>query len=446
MPRNPQSLRQLDPAWEIMNRVAEPYIKVTELVNGFGPARVLHVAVELDLFSKLANEGKSAAQLSVLVDAEPRALELLLNALTGLGLLRKEAERFYDTPISHTYLSRTGPKYLGSLILHLARRWSDWGELEKAVRTGRSVRSMDQVRDDPMELEYLIRGMHELALARGDARYLSRAIPLGRCRRLLDVGGGPGTYAAMFCHENPGLQAVVLDLPATLKITRRILREFDRTGRVSTMAGDYRSDKIKGAPYDVVLISNILHAEDEDTNRALLSRVRDALTPGGILIIKDHILGEDHTTPPQGALFGLQMMLLSNGRTYSFVEISSWLEAAGFDGMVEVPMETPMNVSLVFAMRPGKRPLAMLPKPAARVAAVEVELPDAAAEVKEGSGNGRPEPRLAAPPLRAARKPAARPPSRVSARARPGKATAKKSAPKQTKRSTAKPSTAKTRR
>jgi SAM-dependent methyltransferase len=229
--------------------------------------------------------------------------------------------------------------------------------------------------------------MHELAIARGDARYLSRAVPLGRCRKLLDLGGGPGTYAAMFCHANRKLEAVVMDLPATLKVTRRILREFDRTGRVTTLPGDYRTDKIKGAPYDVILVSNILHAESEETNRDLMQRIREALVPGGILVIKDHVMGDDHTTPPNGALFALQMMLVSAGRTYSFAEISGWLQAAGFEDMVEIPVEPPMNVSLVFALRPGKRPLAMLPKPAARVGEATLRLADALAHDLESDAS-----------------------------------------------------------
>jgi SAM-dependent methyltransferase len=370
-----------------MNRVAEPYLKVSDLVNGFGPARVVHVSVELDVFTRLANEGKSAAQLSILLEVDPRSLELLLNALTALGLLRKEAERFYDTPVSHTYLSRTGPKYIGNLVKHLARRWEDWGKLEQALRTGAPVHRTDHFQDDPAELEFLVRGMHELAIARGDARYLSRAVPLGRCRKLLDLGGGPGTYAAMFCHANRKLEAVVMDLPATLKVTRRILREFDRTGRVTTLPGDYRTDKIKGAPYDVILVSNILHAESEETNRDLMQRIREALVPGGILVIKDHVMGDDHTTPPNGALFALQMMLVSAGRTYSFAEISGWLQAAGFEDMVEIPVEPPMNVSLVFALRPGKRPLAMLPKPAARVGEATLRLADALAHDLESDAS-----------------------------------------------------------
>lgn len=367
-----------------MNRAAEPYVRLNEVVQGFAASRILQVAVELDVFSRLANEGKTAAQLSTLLHVHPGALELFLNALTSLGFLRKEAERFYDTPISHTYLSKAGPKYLGHLIRHQAHEWDDWGRLEEAVRTGKPVRKPDMYQDSPKELDLFVRGMHELALARGDARWLARAIPLRRCRKLLDVGGGPGTYAAMFCRSNRALQATVMDLPATLKVTRKILRDFDMTGRVATMSGDYRTDKIKGVPYDVALVSNVLHAEDEPTNRQVLRKVYEALTPGGILIIKDHIMNADHTEPHNGAIFALEMLLGTRGRTYSFDEVAAWLAKIGYQDSVEVPIEPPANVSLVLAVRPGKRHLIVLPRPAAKV---EPESATEANVAAEGNGS-----------------------------------------------------------
>ena len=351
-----------------MNRAAEPYLKVNQVVNGFTASRVLQMAVDLDLFTSLANEGKTAAQLSSHLEVQPEALELLLNALTSLGFLRKEAERFFDTPVSHTYLSRSGPKYMGHLIRHQARSWGAWGRLMEALQTGKAVVKPEPTYESTAELEDFVHGMHELALARGDARWLSRAISLARCRTLLDLGGGPGTYAALFCRANPQLEATVVDLPATLKITRRILRQFDLTGRVQVQAADYRSEKIPGGPYDVALLSNILHAESEATNLQLLRNVYEALAPGALVVVKDHIMSGDHTEPQDGALFALEMLLTSRGRTYSFDEISRWLQRCGFTETTELAVEPPSTASLVLALRPGKRALVVLPRPAAKLA------------------------------------------------------------------------------
>ncbi len=350
-----------------MNRAAEPYLKVSQAVNGFAASRVLHVAVELDLFTSLTEDGKTAAQLSRLLGVHPGAIELLLNALTSMGFLRKEAERFFATPVSHTYLSRFGPKYLGHWIRHEAHGWERWSRLRDAIRTGKPVQPAEQIYQTPAELEEFIRGMHELALARGDARWLARAISLVRCRTLLDLGGGPGTYASLFCRANPQLEATVVDLPETLKVTRKILREFDLSGRVRVLEADYRRDRIQGGPYDVALLSNILHAETEATNRQLLANIFEVLSPGGALIIKDHVMSADHTEPANGALFALEMLLSTRGRTYSFGEIAAWLAAAGFHDTSELPMESPSNVSLVLATRPGKPALVVLPRPAAKL-------------------------------------------------------------------------------
>jgi len=377
-----------------MNRTAEPYLRVTELAHAFAISRMLQVAISFDLFTRLANQDKTAAQLASLADVDAHALEVLLDALTAEGFLQKNNGRYLDTPTSQTYLAREGPKYLGHYIRHMGRQWATWGELDAALRSGRPVGKRLE-KTDPEALEDAVWAQHELALASGDARYMSKAIPLRKCRKLLHLGGGSGTYASMFCRANRSLQAVVLDLPETLKVTRRILRRFDSTKRVSTLSGDYRKPgKVRGAPFDVVVLSDILQYEDPDTNLAILQKAHDALAPGGLLIMKEHILSADHTRPAHAALLALELLLSTRGRPYSFAEVSRWLEQTGFVDAVEVPMEAPMDASLILALRVGKPAVAVLPRPAAKV--------EAAAETTEPT----PEPAVAAqapqaPPKRA---------------------------------------------
>lgn len=358
-----------------MNRSAEPYLKVIELVNAFASSRVLHVAMSLDLFTRMANQDKTAAQLATLLDTNAHALEILLDALASQGFLLKRNGRYFDTPTAQTYLSITGPKYLGHYIRHIGRQWDNWGKLETVLRRGRPNGKRVELLEDAAATEDYVRGMHELALASGEARYMSKAIPLRKCNKLLDLGGGPGTYAALFCHANLHLKAVVFDLPATLKVTRKVLREFDQSKRVSTQSGDYRStDKVRGGPYDVVLVSNILQYEDAATNAAILAKAHDALIPGGLLIMKEHVLNADHTAPTHATIFSMEMQLTTRGRAYSFSEVASWMEAAGFIDSVEVPMEPPMDASLILALRSGKPAVVVLPKPAAKVEPTSAEV------------------------------------------------------------------------
>jgi hypothetical protein len=188
----------------------------------------------------------------------------------------------------------------------------------------------------------------------------------------------------MFCRANRALHATVFDQPATLKATRKILRRFDTTKRVSTLSGDYRSTgKVRGAPFDVVLITDILQVEDPETNATILKKAHDALVPGGLLIMKEHILSADHTQPLHAALLSLERLLTSRARAWSFAEMSPWLEEAGFIDAVEVPMEPPMDASLVLALRSGKPAVAVLPKPAAKV---EPAAPSASETTSDDAG------------------------------------------------------------
>jgi len=352
-----------------MNRAAEPYRKLVDTVNAFHAARALHVAVDLDLFSRLATAPKNAAQVAGLVGCDAHALERLLNALTALGFLHKSGERFQAAAVSQTYLVRGGPKYIGHFVQFQSRRWREWENLGEVVRSGRATREPNLYADSPADLEALIVGLHEIAVARGDARWLARAVPLKGCRKLLDVGGGAGTYAAAFCRENPELEAVLLDLPAALPVARRILKQFDATRRVSCLACDYTGEPITGGPYDAALLSNVLHLHDAAGAVDLLRRIHTVLAPGGILIVKDYVMEAEHTQPESGALFALTLLLSTRGGTYTLAEMSQWIEDAGFHDMVVLAPEPPMTSSILVAVRAGRRTLALVPRPAPHAAA-----------------------------------------------------------------------------
>lgn len=351
-----------------MNRAAEPYRKLVDTVNAFHAARVLHAAVDLDVFSRIATASKSAAQLAMMLSCDAHALERLLDALTALGFLQKAGERFQAAAVSQTYLVRGGPKYIGHFVQFQSRRWREWEGLLDVVRTGKAAREPNLYADSPADLELLVLGLHEIAVARGDARWLARAVPLAGCRTLLDVGGGAGTYAAAFCHENPALVATVLDLPAALPAARRILKQFDQTRRVNLVAGDYLSEPIRGGPYDVALLSNIVHLHDEVQAEELLRRIHAVLSPGGILIVKDYVMEPGRTQPEPGALFALTLLLATHGRTYTFAEMSKWIARAGFRDTVLVAPEPPMTSSVLVALRAGPRAVALVPRPLPRLA------------------------------------------------------------------------------
>ncbi|MFH0794461.1 MAG: methyltransferase, partial [bacterium] len=155
-------------------------------------------------------------------------------------------------------------------------------------------------------------------------------MPLRRFKHLLDLGGGPGVYAISLCEANPNLRATVFDLPDPLKIAREEIAAAGLRNRMKVKAGDFLKDSL-GSGYDVVLISSIVHALGEKEILFLLKKVRRAIEPNGLVVVKDFFLNPDFCTPAPAAHFAINMLVnTERGRCYSFGEMTRYLKETGF--------------------------------------------------------------------------------------------------------------------
>src|SRR5262249_22654914 len=153
-----------------------------------------------------------------------------------------------------------------------------------------------------------------------NAPFLAARLDLAGRETLLDLGGGPGTFAFHFCKANPALKATVMDLQGTVEIGQELLKEEQDSARerVTFKIGDFFHATL-GGPYNVVFVSHVIHGHADPLVRALLMRARDALAPNGLLIVHDFFAEKAKTTPPFAALFALNMLISTDGgRTWSF--------------------------------------------------------------------------------------------------------------------------------
>ncbi len=194
--------------------------------------------------------------------------------------------------------------------------------------------------------------MHVRASREADA--VVKAVNPGDARRLIDVGGGPGTYAVAFLKACAGLQAVIVDLPEVIPLARRYVAGSGVEDRVRFVAADFKSDQLPRG-FDLAFVSAIIHMHGPDENLALFRAVYDALVPGGRIVIRDHVMDPDRTRPRSGALFAVNMLVsTAAGTTYTYEEIRSALEEAGFV-RVRLIRRAEMS-SLVEAFRPEAGP------------------------------------------------------------------------------------------
>ncbi|MGZ8476738.1 MAG: methyltransferase [Candidatus Binatia bacterium] len=321
------------------------------LAGGHVEARIVQTAVELVIFDALEATDLDAPTLAQTLNLHEPATELLLNALTAVGLLEKHRRSFSLTEVSRRHLLRSSPHYVGAMIGFDAMLWHDWEKLADAIRTGLPTRLPNMYQSDARETEVFINAMDSLVKARGDAEVLTGVLDWSKVESVLDVGSGPATYPIALCEKFPGLRATIVDLPGTLKITERFVIRANLSARIQLIAGDYRSDPIIGS-YDAIFVSNIIHGENGDRNGALICKLAAHLTPGGRLIVKDHILDDSRSEPPVGAIFSLLMLLTTEGgRCYSFKEIESWMHRAGMNRVEHIELPAPMTSSLVVASK-----------------------------------------------------------------------------------------------
>ena len=231
-----------------------------------------------------------------------------------------------------------------SLLLHHLDGWGEWGRLSATVRSGRAPRGGAKGNWQ----ENFIRGMEENA--RGRAAAVAGRILLRPGDRVLDLGGGPGTYALAWADACPGAEITVFDTPATLRIARKILRDKGAERRLRLVGGDFLKDPL-GGPYDFVWISQILHAFSGPDCVKLLRRARSALAPGGRVAVQEFLLAEGKISPPGPVFFSVHMVAVTGeGRAYTAREIAAMMKAAGFR-KVSADRPAPPGVGILRALR-----------------------------------------------------------------------------------------------
>ncbi|CAE6743627.1 methyltransferase [Nitrospira defluvii] len=296
--------------------------------------KILLTAVKLGVFSLLDCQGRSAAELAQQLGADERTLELLLNALVAIRLLSKSGHVYANTPVAMTHLVKHGPQYVGHLLLLHDAEWDNWGKLEEAIRTGRSPVSRHVFETDPALGANVLSVLHRIGQQSGPD--LAKRLGLNQARTMLDLGGGAGTNAIAFCRVYPGLSATVFDLATTLPLTERTVKDAGLEGRIALKSGDFNRDSL-GGPYDVVLMSDILHYQNLATNAALVKKIHGHLNPGGRLVIKDRFLDAAGTSPAWTAAFAVHILVnTEQGACYRTAEAMQWMHDGGYVSVEEI--------------------------------------------------------------------------------------------------------------
>jgi predicted O-methyltransferase YrrM len=325
---------------------------IIALATAHWASMVLLTANRLNLFTLLSGAPRSPADVAAKCGAHPRPLTMLLNACVGQGLLRRENGCYVNSETAEAFLTPGKPGYLGDALRYSDDLYPVWGRLGEAIASNAPVLRPETILGaDSEKTRNFVLGMHNRA--RGAAATLASILDLRGRQRLLDVGGGPGTYSILLIAQTPGLTATVLDLPAVVGIGQELIAEAGYADRVRTLAGDYTTTEFP-ADHDTVLMSGILHRETPESSRRLLGKAFAALPHGGLIVLSDVFFEDDaKDRPPFATLFALNMLLTSeHGGAHAKTEMSRWMSQSGFVDIRVKPLPPPMPHTVLLGTKP----------------------------------------------------------------------------------------------
>jgi len=283
---------------------------------------IVGAAVETGLIDEIRNGSYTVNELSERTNTDSRVLWTVVEALIALGYLEYEENdeklRLTEEAFNIFYYP-DNKDYLGFSFMHSYSLINSWLKLPDVIKTGKPARGKET--SGSSHSKYFIKAMsHDAGQSASQiADYCLKELPPGS--RVLDVGGGPLTYALAFAKL--GAQVTVLDLPDVVDM---MLPELDKSLAVNMIRGDFTEELPKG-PFDLVYLGNICHIYGEKENRKLFQDAADTLKPGGLIVINDMIRG----TGVFPAIFAVNMLINTvSGGTWTFEQYSGWLEAAGF--------------------------------------------------------------------------------------------------------------------
>lgn len=321
---------------------------IVDLSSAFYGSSILFAALDLDLFTLInQQEDASLSLLADLLQVPERGLCLLLDGAVAVGLLHKKQNVYQLTQATRMTLVKGAPHDLTQAIVYNRDVYHAWGRLTELVKTAQPVESPAlHLGEDFERTRRFAYSMHGRAM--GIGRIVVPLLELKPHARILDLAGGPGTYALLMANTSSDIDVDTYDLPAISKVAEEITAAY--ASQVTCHAGDYHVDTYPENSYDCVTIFGALHQESPEAIVSILMRAYAALKKGGKIFILDLMTGEDHTTPPFSALFAVNMALTTdNGWVFSDKEIVGWLKEAGFHSIMVDPIPPPMPHWLVVA-------------------------------------------------------------------------------------------------
>lgn len=308
---------------------------ILRLGMAFWGSKTLLSAVELGVFTALADGPIPGPQLAEQLGLHPRSSRDFLDALVALRMLDRDGDLYRNTPTTDVFLDRRKPSYIGGLLEMLnARLYQYWGSLTEALRTGQPQNESKAGQDifqalysDPATLKQFLAAMTGVSIGAG--RALAEKFPWERYHTVIDIGTAQGCVPVQLAQAHSHLRGGGFDLPPVSPIFEEYVERFGLADRLRFYPGDFFTDELPTA--EVLIMGHILHDWDLEQKRLLLAKAYRALSPGGALIVYEALIDDDRRTNAFGLLMSLNMLIETpGGFDFTGADCCEWMRATGF--------------------------------------------------------------------------------------------------------------------
>jgi len=332
--------------------------RIMQIGSGYSASKVLLSAVGLGLFTQLAGQPMTAAEIAERFGLVPRPARDFLDALVSLQLLDRDGDgpgaRYVNTAETGHFLDENSPAYLGGLLkIWDQRNYRFWADLTEALRTGQAQSEIkhtgtpffETLYSDPSRLESFMSAMD--SSSRLNFELLADRFPFDRYRSMCDIGGADGLLSRIVAAKHPHLRAVSWDLPAVTEIAAGKIDAAGLSGRVRAVAGDFLTDPLPSA--EVITMGMILHDWDLERKQLLVAKAYQALPEGGAFIVVESLIDDARRENTFGLMMSLNMLIeFGDAFDYTAADFRDWCAAAGFRSFEVIPLDGPSSAAVAY--------------------------------------------------------------------------------------------------
>lgn len=314
---------------------------IFQIAQGFMASKHLFAASELGLFEALGEGPTDLDGLAARTGLTRRTARISADAMVAIGLLERHGAAYANTPLAAAFLSGATEADMRPLL----RFWDKlsypvWSDLAGALGRGRPAQEIFEIDD---ELVPIMSAGIEAATA-GACRALPAAAGLPTASRVLDIGGGTGSWAIALAAADPGLSATVFELAEVAEVAQERLRTTPFSDRIDVCVGDLLDGQLPRG-YDAFLMANVVHYFNPEMNQSILRRIRATTEPGARLLLADFWTDPTHSQPLPAALMAGEFAIhMNDGDVYSVEEATAWLAGTGWRLVSHQPLAGPISL------------------------------------------------------------------------------------------------------